>query len=577
MAPAPEMMDPARYGSLGELLADALIQFKSETALIEVDRKTEKHRLTYLDVRREARKVIGFLTEAGVGADDRVAICMSNRSRWLIAAYAVFHRGAVLVPLDYKLAADEQAALLAHCHPKVLITEHGLLRRFTSMEPATVLVSDAPAGASYVVDPIRWESLEDRAAEPPRVERGREDVATIVYSSGTGGRAKGCMLTHDAYLEQLRALMALFPMRPGHRYFSVLPTNHAIDFMVGFIGPFTCGATVIHQRTLRPEFLQSTMQAYDVTHMALVPLILEAFEQSIREQLLQQPKWARRMVSVLGGLNEMLTAKAPNPALSRALLGPIHAKFGGELELLFCGGAFVDRSRAELFYRLGLPVVIGYGLTEACTVATVNDLSPFRADSVGRPLPGVEVRIHDPGPDGVGEVWLRGRTLMKGYLDEPELTAETLTPSGWLRTGDLGWMDASHHLHLVGRSKNMIVTAGGKNVYPEDIESAFGELPVEEMAVFASGYLWPRRERLVEEHLVAVIRPRRSNGVEAASNESVLARLRSRNRRLPDFKRVRSVLWWEETFPRTASMKVKRQALADALRERASSEQLLSL
>src|SRR5690606_23365609 len=132
------------------------------------------------------------------------------------------------------------------------------------------------------------------------------------------------------------------------------------DFMVGFVGPFSCGATVIHQRTLRPEFLQSTMQAYGVTHMALVPLVLSAFEAAIRAQLNAQPKWAQRAASVLGGLNEMLTADKPRPALSRTLLGPIHDAFGGRLEVLFCGGAFVDRKRAELFYRLGLPVVIGY-------------------------------------------------------------------------------------------------------------------------------------------------------------------------------------------------------------------------
>lgn len=575
--PSPEMIDPTRYASLGELLSDALVQFKTETALIEVDRKKETKRLAYRDVKREAAKVAALLEARGVGADDRVAVLMSNQSRWLVAAIAAFSRGAVLVPLDYKLSAPEQAALLAHSRPKALVTEHALLRRFEALEVPLVLVSEAPEGARYAVDPVRWESLADPEAPPASVARTRDDLATIVYSSGTGGRAKGCMLTHDAYLEQLRALMELFPMRPGHVTFSVLPTNHAIDFMVGFLGPFSCGAAVVHQRTLRPEFLQSTMQAYGVTHMALVPLILAAFEESIRSQLDSQPRWARRAVSLLGGLNEMLTLERPRPRVSRALLGPIHDAFGGRLEVLFCGGAFVDRQRAELFYRLGLPVVIGYGLTEVCTVATVNDLSPFRADSVGRPVRGVEVKIAEPGPDGVGEVWIRGRTRMKGYLDDPELTRETITKDGWLKTGDLGWMDAAHHLHLVGREKNMIVTAGGKNVYPEDVEGAFEELPVEELAVFASGYLWKERGELEDEHLVAVIRPRRGNGVAAPSPEALLAQLEAKNKRLPDFKRVRGVLFWTEQFPRTASMKVKRDALAAALRERASREELLAL
>ena len=574
--PFPEMLDPTRYASLGELLSDALLTFKSETALIEVDRKQETHRLTYLEVRREVAKVTRWLAAAGVGPDDRVAILMSNQSRWLITACAIFARGAVLVPLDYKLGADEQRALLDHCRPKALVTEHASLRRFEGLEVPHVLVAEAQDNVQYCTKVTRFEDLEP-GETPADVARGRDDLATIVYSSGTGGRAKGCMLTHDAYLEQLRALMELFPMRPGHRTFSILPTNHAIDFMVGFVGPFSCGATVVHQRSLRPEFLQSTMRSYEITHMALVPLVLSAFEESIESALNEQPKWARRLVSVLGGVNEMLTQKKPSQKVSRALLGPIHEAFGGKLEVLFCGGAFVDRDRAERFYRLGLPVVIGYGLTECCTVATVNDLSPFRADTVGSPVSGVEVKVHEPGADGIGEVWIRGRTLMKGYLDDPELSAEAITPDGWLRTGDLGWMDAAHHLHLVGRSKNMIVTAGGKNVYPEDIEGAFEELDVEELAIFASGFLWPRAGRLEDEQLVAVLRARRGNGVSAPSAEAVLAQLANRNRRLPDFKRVRGVLWWSEAFPRTASMKVKRQALADSLRERADHDALESV
>ncbi len=572
--PHPEMIDPTRYGSLGELLADALVTFKTETALIEVDRKKESHRLTYLDTKREVDRVTRFLAASGVGAGDRVAIVMSNQSRWLIAACAVFARGGVLVPLDYKLSAAEQEALMAHCRPAALITEHGMARRFGALEVRAALVTEAKG--EYAFGHTDWDTLAAEGETPAQVPRKRTDTATIVYSSGTGGRPKGCMLSHDAYLEQLKALMALFPMRVGHRTFSILPTNHAIDFMVGFVGPFSCGAAVVHQRSLRPEFLQSTMQSYGITHMALVPLVLAAFETSIEEKLLGQPSWARRMVSVVGGLNEMLTTKKPNPALSRALLSPIHEAFGGELEVLFCGGAFVDRARAELFYRLGLPVVIGYGLTECCTVATVNDLSPFRADSVGRPVEGVQVRVHRPGADGVGEVWIRGRTLMQGYLDDDALTAETITEDGWLRTGDLGWMDAAHHLHLVGRSKNMIVTEGGKNVYPEDVEGAFEALPVEELAVFASGFLWPEQARLGDERLIAVIRRKKGNGVEAVSADEVRAQLVAKNRRLPEHKRVRGVLFVDEAFPRTASMKVKRQRLAEALRDQAATEERLA-
>jgi long-chain acyl-CoA synthetase len=561
------MLEPSAYSSLGELLHDALIQHKSEIALIEMDRRKETQRLRYLDVLRMVAPVARWLDARGVGPGDRVAIVMSNQARWPISAIAVLGRGAVLVPIDYKLSGEEQVALLRHAGARAVITEGPLLRRMRDLPDIDVLVSE-PLDAHLPPRAVAFESLPEHTEAPPIVPRRRNDPATIVYSSGTGGTPKGCVLAHDAYLEQLAALMELFPLRRGHRFFSVLPTNHAIDFMCGFIGPFACGATVVHQRTLRPEFLLGTMVAQRITHMALVPALLEAFERAIDEQLAKRPAWQRRALDALSRLNLELTRAKPDVALSRRLLGPIHEAFGGHLELLFCGGAFVDRRRAERFYALGIPVVIGYGLTECCTVATVQDLRPFRADSVGRAVRGVELRIHDPGPDGVGEVWIRGRTVMQGYHNDPELTARTLTPDGWLRTGDLGWLDASLHLHLVGRIKNMIVTAGGKNVYPEDIEAAFEGIACEELAIFASGYVWPRQGRLEDEVLFAVVRPRGSVSVRSVA--TLRDEIAARNRRLPEHKRIAALLLWNDPFPRTASMKVKREALAEQLRIRTS-------
>jgi long-chain acyl-CoA synthetase len=241
--------------------------------------------------------------------------------------------------------------------------------------------------------------------------------------------------------------------------------------------------------------------------------------------------------------------------ISSRLLKPIHDAFGGQLKQLFCGGAFVDPELARFFYRLGLPVAIGYGLTEAGTVVTVNTLKPFRPDTVGTPVEGTRIEIRNPDANGNGEVFLQGPSIMQGYLDAPELTAETLV-DGWLRTGDLGRFDASGHLLLVGRQSNMIVTEGGKNIYPEDVEAAFEDLTdCEESCVFATDYIWPR-DSMVDETLVLVVRPREE------LSETTRNLVAHRNRTLVDFKRVRHVLVWSEPFPRTASMKVKRTLLA---------------
>lgn len=572
------MLAADTYASLGELLSDGLVQWKRELALLEIDRKKVKRSMSYLDVHREVAKIAAFLAtvaserEARVGPGAarpghlRVAVVLSNQARWLVAACAAFRVGAVIVPIDYKLSAEEQLELLAHSGADLLVTEVPLHKRFTKKPSCRVLLVDgAPTDATENV--TVWDALAD-ASMPALAPRSREDIASIVYSSGTGGRPKGCMLSHGAYLAQLEALMALYPMRPGHRTFSILPTNHAIDFMVGFVGPFACGATVVHQRTLRPEFLVSTMREHAITHMAVVPVLLEAFETSLDTQLDARPRWQKSALDVLGAINRTLTQDEQRPALSRRLLGTVHQAFGGHLEVMFAGGAFVDRARAERFHALGLPVAIGYGLTECCTVATVQDLRPFRADSVGAAVKGVELRIvpleRDGASDGVGEVWVRGPTLMSGYLDDPELTAETITEDGWLKTGDLGWLDASRHLHLVGRAKNMIVTPGGKNVYPEDVEAAFeGIAGVDELSVFASGYVWPRREKLVDEGLFAVVRGK----LDARALEKELA---ARNRKLPEHKRIAAFVIVEQAFPRTASMKLKRQPLAERLRAEVS-------
>lgn len=261
-------------------------------------------------------------------------------------------------------------------------------------------------------------------------------------------------------------------------------------------------------------------------------------------------------------LNRFLTRKQPNLKLSRRLFPQIHQAFGGELLTIIVGGAFTEPATLQFFYDLGIPVANGYGLTEACTAITVNDLKPFRPDTVGKPLPGIEVKIVNPDGNGIGEVATRSKAVMSHYLDDPELTAETIV-DGWLMTGDLGRLDASGHLQLVGRKKNMIVTEGGKNIYPEDIENAFEGLAVKEYCIFAAHYIWPQR-RLTGEQLIIVLRL--EPGQEFT--EVLRADLMARNHRLLDYKRIRGYVIWDEDFPRTASLKIKRTVLAEQIRQR---------
>jgi long-chain acyl-CoA synthetase len=558
------MLDLSKYQSIGQALKDALDQFADEVCLIEADREREKERLAYREFKARAHPLAKALQDSKFAAGDRASIIMTNQPKWLISAYAIFFAGGTLVPLDYKLTPDEQWQLLNHSGANVLITEYPIWRQLSaSAERAaatnmrTVLVTEAPANVD-LLGARRWEEFHG-AGEPVFVPRERNDTACIVYSSGTGGRPKGCMMTHENYLEQCVALTSIYPFWPGVRYLSILPTNHAIDFMVGFFGPFTCGATVVHLRTLRPEYVREAFPKYKITYVSLVPLVLKNLQKSLQARFDALPPGKRTIFNALVALNKALTKGRPRPGISRRLLKQVHEAFGGELLAIIVGGAFTEPQTLRFFYDLGIPVANGYGLTEAGTAITVNDLKPFRADTVGKPLPGMEVRIVNPAADGVGEVSVRSKTVMAGYLNEPELTAEAIV-DGWLMTGDLGRFDADGHLQLSGRKKNMIVTEEGKNIYPEDIEAVFESLPVKEFCVFAANYIWPKRT-MVGEKLVLVLHLEQGQQF----TEELRRDINARNNRLLNYKRIHGAVLVDEDFPRTASLKIKRNVLAERL------------
>ncbi|HEX3419967.1 MAG TPA: AMP-binding protein, partial [Candidatus Udaeobacter sp.] len=282
------MLDLSKYQSIGAALKDAVEMFANETCLIEADRERENLRLTYREFRDRAMPVAKALQDAGFAAGDRAAIIMTNQSKWLIGAYAIFYSGGVLVPLDYKLTPDEQWQLLKHSGARVLVTEYPIWRqlsvakgRAAATDVQMVLVTEAPIETD-LLGGVRWEIPSTQTGEPEFRPRTRSDAATIVYSSGTGGRPKGCVMTHENYLEQCVALTSLYPFAPGMRYLSILPTNHAIDFMVGFFGPFICGAAVVHLRTLRPEYVREAFVKYKITYVSLVPLVLKNLQKGLQ-------------------------------------------------------------------------------------------------------------------------------------------------------------------------------------------------------------------------------------------------------------------------------------------------------
>jgi long-chain acyl-CoA synthetase len=315
----------------------------------------------------------------------------------------------------------------------------------------------------------------------------------------------------------------------------------------------------VHLRTLRPEYVREAFPKYKITYVSLVPLVLKNLQSGLQTRFVALPPGKRKIFDALVAVNKAFTKGRPRLGLSRRLLKQVHDAFGGELRAIIVGGAFSEPQTLQFFYDLGIPVANGYGLTEAGTAITVNDLKPFRADTVGKPLPGMEVRILNPDSEGIGEVSVRSKTVMSGYVNEPELTAETII-DGWLMTGDLGRFDSAGHLKLFGRKKNMIVTEEGKNIYPEDIEAGFESLPVKEFCIFAANYIWPQRS-MVGEQLLLVLHLEQGQTLTDELRRDISAR----NSRLLNYKRAHGVVLLNEDFPRTASLKIKRNILAERL------------
>jgi long-chain acyl-CoA synthetase len=569
------MLDLSKYNCLGAALQAALDRWPDELCLIEADRDRENARFTYRQFREAALPLAKAMQDAGFVNGTRAAIIMTNQSKWLISAYAMFFCGGVLVPLDYKLTPSEQLQVLTHSKAEFLVTEYHAWRamtqapNFATSNPRVVLVAEAPPNAD-LAGADRWEQFRG-AGEPQLVPRGRTDPACIVYSSGTAGRPKGCVLTHENYLEQCMAVTPVFPFGPGARYLSIIPTNHAIDFMGGFIMPFTGGGTVVHLRTLRPEFIREAFTRYKITYMAVVPLILTNLQRGLRERFAALGPFKRKMLDALIGINRAFTRSRPRLSLSRVLLKDVHQAFGGGLRALLVGGAFTEPATIRFFHDLGIPIYNGYGCTEACTAITLNELRPFRPDTVGPAVRGMEIRTRNTDADGVGEVLVRSKTVMSHYLDDPEMTAETIV-DGWLITGDLGRIDAAGHLQLFGRKRNMIVTDEGKNIYPEDVEAVFEGIPAKEFCVFAANYLWPART-MTGEKLVLVLHPDPGQPI----NGPFIAGVVERNRRLLNYKRVSSYVLWDTDFPRTASLKIKRAELAEQIRAKIERESVVPL
>ena len=510
---------------------------------------------SYRALDRASCRLASAFIGAGVKPDDRIALLCESRPRWGVAFFATLRAGAIVLPLDARQSVRELAAILVDARPRILLV--GKAQEILAVELLAacdddVTVLSLESGGSDAA----WPSMDTLPAATgrPCVPRGPSDAAVLTYTSGTMGSAKGVVTTCANLQFQVQAIRAVMQNDERVACVSILPLSHLFEMTAGFLGVLHGGGHIRYCTSLLPVEVVNAMHAQQVTCMAVVPLFLELIKAAIRNEVARRPAWKRRLFAVVTRLTFLLPLSA-----RRRVYAPLHHRFGGRLEYFVCGGAPLNRDTQRFFASIGLSIYQGYGLAETSPVISTNGPRAARAGSVGKPLPGIDVRIS--ARDG-GEILTRGPHVMRGYFGNRELTSSLIDAEGWLHTGDIGYLDRDGFLYVCGRKKNIIVLGSGKKVQPEELEAVLFDHPdVREGCVI--GMPAARGIEKGSEEVCAIVVASddaiRRCAQHAEDLEQTLRRvIGQRALDLAPFKRPTRIIVCSDPLPRTSTRKVRR-------------------
>lgn len=554
------------YDDLVDLFDSSTRNFSERVALQHHDGMVTE-RYTYKELGEHADRARLVLESYGVGSGMAVMLIAENRPQWAMSYFGILKTGAVAVPMDPDSTAVKIARLAARSKSRVLILskdkrlelEDALREELNTHEHHAHIIS---FGDLFTLRLGHEELPAFEGEMEPSVDN--HDIASLIYTSGTTGAPKGVMLTHQNFTNMLHSMQQVFP-RVNERdgFLSVLPLHHTFEFTCGLIMPISRGSSITYIEELNADELTSALKNTRITALIGVPALWQLLYKRIDQRLTDAPPALRWALKQLMFLNRTTREKL-RINIGPALFVAIHKAFGGRIKYFISGGAALPSDILKSFYSMGFNMYEGYGLTEAAPVLTVNRPDKgLLAGSVGRALPGVEVQIHKPNDEGVGEVIARGKNVMAGYLDLEDETSRALK-DGWLHTGDLGRLDDKGNLTIVGRAKDVIITHGGKNVYPDELEELYGgNSHIDEISVVGLD------DGRGGERVAALIKPLYADGATSDEHVRVHSQLREWFRvegsRVPAHERIQVLRFWDDELPRTATRKIKRTGVVDIL------------
>ena len=542
------------FNTLKDLLKVSENCYRNNTAFYLKDKGNAIYGVTYSRFKRDCDSFgTALLFELGA-KDKNIAIFMANCYEWCVTYLAVTGGVGTVVPLDKELPSGELENILHFAEVEVIVTDEvhlEVIRQMTTKTNLRVIV----IGETTHENTISFQSL--LMAGEELLSQGKTDYLTTVtypentsvllFTSGTTGMTKGVMLTDSNICSDIFAVIDYVKIKDTDVSLSVLPLHHTYE-SIAFLMFIACGAAISFCEGFRR--LKENLKEYRPTVFVTVPLILENLHKRIVERIESEGK---------GNTARLITKVSPVIPLEKRkkIFSEIHGFFGGRLRIIICGAAPLQKQTAKDLMSYGITVVIGYGLTECSPIVICNSEDEATIDSVGKPLKGVQVRIENPDENGIGEIVVKGPMVMRGYYKNKEQTDKVLA-DGWFHTGDFGYEDKNGNYHISGRCKNVIVTSSGKNIYPEELEYYLSkESVIGECMVYCEG------EDIISVEILPSMedvkkKVKRNVPSEDEIHSAVKEAVRSVNRNLPAYKRIRKVIIRKEEFNKTSTHKIKR-------------------
>ena len=550
------------YKDLLDLFDTSVKRFPTRVAM-RIERGGRKEQYTYEDVRELTMRAAGYLANNGIKNGDRVILFSNNMPEWGMTYFGILKAGATAIPIDPASSVTEIIAFAKAGEASAIVVSPKLAGE--NPEIAEKLKEAGLEVAVWTFDEVfeiqtEIEETKRNALLPPKVHSGA--VASLIYTSGTTGTPKAVMLSHKNFVNMISMLSSVLDMDITDGVLSVLPMHHTFEFSAGFLTPFSNGTQITYLNELTAEDLSHTIENGHVTGMVGVPALWEMLHRRIKTRLRERGDWIADLADNVIEFNAWIRDNTPFN-LGPIVFFPIHQGMGGKMRYLISGGSALSEKVQKDLHGLGFTVLEGYGLTESSPVLTVaRPGNKLLRGSVGKPLPGVEVKIDSPDENGVGEVLARGQNVMLGYYNNEKAT-DAVLQDRWLKTGDLGKLDEDGNLYIVGRSKDVIIDSNGKNIYPDEIEDLYSKSSfIKEMSVVGL------QDDDGGEKIAALVVPDYEFDIaltRSEANKKVEEHFREVSAGLPFFKRVKVLHITPFELPRTATRKVKRPEVVEML------------